>query len=36
MEEDKIEIEELETWGYLNDRLLSILNKEYPFRRLNK
>ena len=27
--EDKIEIEELKTWRYLEDRLLDILNKEY-------
>lgn len=24
-----IEIEELEAWGYIKDRLLDILNKEY-------
>jgi hypothetical protein len=27
--EDKITIEELQTWGFFKERLLGILNKEY-------
>lgn len=30
MIDQKIEIEELEIWGYSKERLLDILNKEYP------
>ena len=29
MIKEKIEIEELRTWGYLEERFLDVLNKEY-------
>jgi len=29
LEDDKVEVEELEAWGYLEERFVTILNREY-------